>query len=54
MVNTVLTTSAGIGAVEFVEQIPPISPKIEIVKLIIQLAIGIVGIFKLIKQKKQQ
>jgi hypothetical protein len=53
MVNTVLTASAGIGAVEFVEQIPPISPKVEIVKLLIQLAIGVVALLRLRKPKQQ-
>ncbi|MBA0883801.1 hypothetical protein [Flavobacterium undicola] len=53
MVNTVLTASSGIGAVELVEQIPPVSPKIEVIKLIIQLAIGVVALLRLRKPKQQ-
>jgi len=51
MLNTVATATAGIGGVEMVDQIPPISPKIEVIKLIIQLAIGIVALLRLKKQK---
>lgn len=53
MINTVITASSSIGAVELVEQIPPISPKVEIIKLIIQLAIGVVALFRLRKTKQQ-
>lgn len=52
MLNTITTASAGIGGVEFVEQIPPVTPKVEIIKLIIQLAIGIVALLNLRKSRK--
>jgi hypothetical protein len=54
MVNTIaLTTTASIGGVEVADQIPTFgSPKMEIVKLVIQAIIGIVGLIKLLKAKK--
>ena len=52
MLSTLTTATTSIGGVELVDQIPPLSPKIEILKLIIQLAIGIVGMFKILKSKK--
>lgn len=53
VVHPLITASGSIGAVEMVDQIPAISPKVEIIKLIIQLAIGIVALLKLRKPKAQ-
>ena len=54
MVNTITTATASIGAVELVDQIPAGSPKIEILKLVIQLGIAIFAFLKFKKQKNAE
>jgi hypothetical protein len=52
VIHPLVTASSSIGAVELVDQIPPVTPTIEIVKLIIQLAIGVIALFRLRKPKQ--
>lgn len=51
MTDTIIKATAGITAVEAVNQVPPINNTIEILKLAIQLIIGIVSIFHIRKNK---
>jgi len=51
MVNTALTAGSAIGGIEMIDQIPSISPKVDLIKLAIQLAIGIVAYLRMRKPK---
>ncbi|PWA08970.1 hypothetical protein [Flavobacterium laiguense] len=45
--------TAGIGVIEGVQHVPPITPTIEIVKIAIQLVVGIITVFKMFKKPKE-
>ena len=53
MVNTFLKAGVGIGAVEAVNQVPPLNTTIEIAKLLIQFVIGVFSIYQIKKQNKK-
>jgi hypothetical protein len=52
MVSTIIKAVSGISAVQAVDYIPPVNSKIEILKLIIQLVIGIVSVLQIKKNNK--
>ena len=53
MLNTALNASASIGGIELIDSIPSTTPKFEIVKLILQLVVGLIGVIKILKQPKK-
>lgn len=44
---------SAIGVIEGVEQFPAPSPKIEIIKVIIQLVLGVASLIKMFKKPKE-
>jgi hypothetical protein len=51
MSPVILKAVSGIGAVQAVDFIPPVNSKIEILKLLIQLVIGIVSVLQIKKNR---
>lgn len=52
MVNTILTSGTGLATTQIIDTIPTPTPTSEIVKIAVQLIIGIFTILGLIKQRK--
>lgn len=52
MVNTILTSGTGLATTQLVDSIPTTTPTSEIIKIAVQLIIGLFTIVGLIKQRK--
>lgn len=52
MTNALIGT-VGIGAIEGVQNIPAPTPATEVIKVIIQLVVGLVTLFKMFKKPKE-
>ncbi|MDQ8014467.1 MAG: hypothetical protein REI96_18610 [Flavobacterium nitrogenifigens] len=53
MTNALLGT-ASVGVIEGVQHIPSSTPTVEIIKIVIQVVVGLATLFKMFKKPKQE